>query len=58
MRPEHAARPASDFRTAEVTYAEDASHFVPGDRPDGATAAILRPPATIPAAVPGATRRP
>jgi len=42
MKPKYAARLAGDIPTAQVTWVDDASHFVPADRPDVVADAITR----------------
>ncbi len=42
MKPEHGERLAGDLPGARLTWVEDASHFVPADRPDVVAEAVLR----------------
>ena len=42
VKPEYGQRLADDLTGARLTRVEDASHFVPADRPDIVAEAILR----------------
>ncbi|WP_164700137.1 alpha/beta fold hydrolase [Modestobacter sp. KNN46-3] len=42
MKPEHGQRLADDLPGARLTWVDDASHFVPADRPDVVAEAVLR----------------
>jgi pimeloyl-ACP methyl ester carboxylesterase len=42
LRPALAERLAQDIPQAELTWVDDASHFVPCDRPDLVADAVLR----------------
>ncbi|MDD9205198.1 alpha/beta hydrolase, partial [Georgenia sp. 10Sc9-8] len=42
MKPRYGQRLADDLPDAALTWVEDASHFVPADRPDAVADAVLR----------------
>ena len=42
MEPRYGERPARDIPDARLTWVDDASHFVPADRPDVVAEAVLR----------------
>ena len=42
MKPRYGERPARDIPDARLTWVEDASHFMPADRPDVVAEAVRR----------------